>query len=204
MRTMPRPADVIELIMADHRRIRRLREALYDTVRHVGDSGQNWMLGHVWQRLAGLLEVHSRAEEEVCYLPMFGSGPGAAELRHGAIADHDDIREALREASLQRVGSAPWWRAVTGVLACSAEHHEREEREMLARCELTVSQRLELGRQWSAFVAAWARDTGPQGHPRPVRSPGPVVCSPGPVVRSPGPVVRGPGPGRKGVDAAFS
>jgi hypothetical protein len=152
-----RPADVIELIMADHRRIRRLREALYDAVRCTGDYGENWMLAHVWQRLADLLEVHETAEEEVCFLSLFGSGPRAAELMHRAVADHDDIREALKEASLQQAGSALWWRAVTAVLSCNAEHLEREER-ILARCKLTISQRRELGRRWSAFTVAWTDD----------------------------------------------
>jgi hypothetical protein len=157
-----RPADVIELIMADHRRIRRLSEALYDAVRCADDVGENWMLAHVWQRLSGLLEAHTRAEEEVCYPLMFRAGAQADELWHGAIADHDDIREAAAEASLRRVGSALWWRAVRGVLDCSAEHLEREERGVLARCDLTAAQRRELGRQWSAFVAAWTQDAVPE------------------------------------------
>ena len=120
------------------------------------------MLAHVWQRLADLLEVHARAEEEVCYLPLFGSGPQADELRRGAVADHDDIREAALEAALQTVGSASWWRAVRAVLDRSADHLEREERGVLAHCDLTASQRRELGRQWSAFIAAWSRDAVPR------------------------------------------
>jgi Hemerythrin HHE cation binding domain len=157
-----RPAeDVIELIMADHRRIRRLREALYDAVRFGGESDLEWVLAHIWQRLASLLEVHARAEEEICFLPMSGSAPGAAGRIRDAVCDHDDIREAVSEASLQRVGSAPWWRAVRAALAASAEHLEREEHGVLARCGLTESQRLGLGRQWAGFVAALRQDVNP-------------------------------------------
>lgn len=36
-------ADIIELIMADHRRIRRLCRALDDAVRWERDSGPGWM-----------------------------------------------------------------------------------------------------------------------------------------------------------------
>ena len=152
------PADVIELILADHRRIRRLREALHDTVRLGGEPGPAWVLAHVWQRLAGLLEVHTRAEEEICFLPMSGPGPEAARRKRDAVADHEDIRAAVSEASLQPVGSAAWWRAAGAALAASAEHFEREERGVLACCSLTPDQRLELGRQWTAFVAAHRRD----------------------------------------------
>ena len=155
------PADVIDLIMADHRRIRRLREALLDdAVPGASDSGPHWAPGCVWHRLTGLLVAHFRAEEEICYLPMFGSGSGAAGRRHEAVADHDDIREAIGEASLQHPGSALWWRAVRGALAAGADHLDREESGVLAGCRhrLTMSQRLALGQQWSAYTAACARD----------------------------------------------
>lgn len=157
-------ADVIELIMADHRRIRRLGQALDDAVRRSDRYSADWMLSQFWQRLAGLLEAHARAEEEICYLSMFGPGAHAAERRREAIADHDDIREAIGEASLQRTGSALWWRASGDALTVAAEHMEREERGVLADClpRLTLTRRRELGRQWSAFLAAWTRDAAAQ------------------------------------------
>jgi hypothetical protein len=157
------PADIIDVIMADHRRIRRLCRTLSDLARRAGDSGPGWMLAHVWQRLAGLLEAHIRAEEEICYLPMFGSGRGAAERRREAIADHDDLREMIGEASLQRAGSPPWRRAVSAVLAAAGSHLDREERAVLdGLAGLTMSQRRDLGRQWYAFIAAWTLDAARQ------------------------------------------
>jgi hypothetical protein len=157
------PADVIELIMADHRRIRRLCEALRHMARRFGDASQDQMPAHVWQRLSGLLEVHTLAEEEICYLPMFACSPAGAGGRREAIDDHGDIREAIREASIQRAGSAVWWRAVRSALAANAEHLDREERDLLPHCltGLTVSKRRELGRQWAAFIAAWPLGAGP-------------------------------------------
>jgi hypothetical protein len=139
------------------------------------------MLAHVWQRLAGLLEAHTRAEEEICYLLVFGSGPGAAERRREAIADHDDLREAISEASLQPAGSPPWWRAVSAALEATGSHLDREERAVQdGLTGLTMSQRRGLGRQWSAFIAAWTLDSarqaranspaaGPHGTPFPGR-----------------------------------
>jgi Hemerythrin HHE cation binding domain len=169
--TGPVPADVIELIMADHRRIGRLSDVLYDAARRDGGRSPDWIPGHVWQRLADLLVIHTRAEEQICYLSMFGSGARAAEQMRDSVADHDDIREVIGEASVQSVGSVPWWRAVRTVIAVSAEHLEREERDILPGCllELTMSRRKELGGQWCAFIAAWRRDDAtplpPQGSP---------------------------------------
>jgi len=171
IRTVPapggQPADIIELIMADHRRIRRLCRALADGARWGSETGSGSMLADVWEPLAGLLEAHIRAEEEICYLPVFWCRPHAAERRREAIADHEDIREALREASLQRIGSAPWWRAVRAVVATTVDHLDREERDVLAGFSprLTMTRRRQLGRQCSAFTAAWRLDTVPgAGH----------------------------------------
>ena len=86
------PADIIELILADHRRIGRLCHALYDTARHDGGPRPDWMPGHMWQRLADLLVAHTRAEEETWYRPLFGTGPQVAERIRDSIADHDEIR----------------------------------------------------------------------------------------------------------------
>ena len=160
------PVDVIELIMADHRRILRLGEALHDTGRRNGDSRHDLTLADVWPRLAALLETHTRAEEEICYLPMFGSRPQSAERRSEAIADHDDIRAAIGEASLCLVGSAQWWRAVRAVVAITAGHLHHEERGVLTDClpRLTMRRRFELGNQWCAFVAAWRLDAVPRTH----------------------------------------
>lgn len=165
--TGPVPADVIELIMADHRRIGRLSDVLYDAARQDGGRGPDWMPGHVWQRLADLLVMHTQAEEQICYLSMFGSGAGAAERMRDSVADHDDIRAVIGEASVQPVGSVPWWRAVRTAIAVSAEHLEREERYILPGCllELTMSRRKELGGQWCAFIAAWRRGAAPKTYP---------------------------------------
>jgi hypothetical protein len=159
------PADVIELIMTDHRRIRRLCQALDDAVRWQAASGPGWLPAHAWERLSAVLDSHTRAEEEICYLPMFGCLPRAAEARRDAVADHDDIREAVSEACLQRAGSLPWWRAVRAAVAASIDHLDREESGVLAEFpyKVTITRRCELGRQWSAFVAASRLDAVPRG-----------------------------------------
>jgi hemerythrin superfamily protein len=148
-------ADIAELIMADHRRIRRLCSAVYDAARPGGHPDPDWMLGHVWQRLADLLIAHTQAEEETCYASIRVDGRA-----RDPIADHEDIRKLIGEASLHPVGSAPWWHVVSTVIEISTEHHEREERDILPRYvkSLALSRRKELGRQWCAFMATWRRD----------------------------------------------
>ena len=154
------PDDIVEQVMADHRRIRRLTQAVHDAARDNGEPG--WALIAVWERLADLLEVHTWAKEEVCYLSMFGSSRSAVEQRREAISRHDDIRDAISEASLRPVGSPLWWRAVQAALTAAAEHLDREEHVIRSSWmpRLTVSRRRELGRQWSAFTAAWQQDAG--------------------------------------------
>jgi Hemerythrin HHE cation binding domain len=157
-------ADIVELIMADHRRIGRLCAAVYDTARHSDQSGPDWMLGHAWQRLADLLVAHTRAEEETCYASLVSAGPRAT----GApVADHEDIRALIGEASVHPVGSVPWWHTVETVIEVSTEHHEREERDILPACVLGLglNRRKELGRQWYAYMAAWRRDQHPETGP---------------------------------------
>jgi Hemerythrin HHE cation binding domain len=160
-------ADIVELITADHRRIERLCRTLYDTARYDSQPHPGWMPGHVWQRLADLLAAHTQAEEQTCYASASCAGAQDAGLVRDSISDHDDIRKLIDEASSHPVGSAPWWHAVRTVMEVSAEHHEREERYVLPSCVLglDMNRRKELGRQWSAYLAAWRRDphsgTGP-------------------------------------------
>jgi hypothetical protein len=183
-------ADIAELIMADHRRIGRLCRTVYDTARHGGQSGPDWMLGHVWQRLADLLVAHTQAEEETCYASLVSAaGPQLTGRMRDPIADHEDIRALIGEASVHTVGSVPWWHAVLTVIEVSTEHHEREERDILPACVLGLglNRRKELGRQWYAYMAAWRRD------PHPGTGPAHVLAR----HQLPGDPFDVPGPGRK-------
>jgi hypothetical protein len=147
------PDDIAELIMADHRRLDRLRQTV-DGLARYGD-GPDWSAA-AWQRLADLLDAHIRAEEEICYLSGFGSGPQGFERMRHARACNDGIREAIGQARRQSVGSAPWWRAVRAVLAAVAEHIDSEQSRAIAgwMLSLTASRRRELGRTWTGFISA--------------------------------------------------
>jgi sarcosine oxidase delta subunit len=76
-------------------------------------------------------------------------------MRREMIADHDNIREAIRETFVHRAGSANWRRAARSVVATGIDHLDREETGTVAESmlRLTMTRRCELGRQWCAFVA---------------------------------------------------
>jgi hypothetical protein len=67
-------AGIIEVILADHKRIRGLLRAVDDAARYGEDPHAGWMPAAVWCRLAGLLELRAEAEEQICYLALLGQG----------------------------------------------------------------------------------------------------------------------------------
>jgi len=62
-----------------------------------------------WETLAALIDLHMRADEEICGPAVFGGSPAGRAMTRQVRDDHEDIREILRQASLQPPGSPPWW-----------------------------------------------------------------------------------------------
>lgn len=148
----------MEILRADHRQIMRLEKALQAA--GASGPGPREALAQAWDKLAGHLAAHADALEEICALPMFGTSPAALERMHEAVADLDDIREAVLETCLQTAGTLAWWSAVKSALSACDQHRDRSEQGFLSdfrsRADSTLSQRL--ASQWSAFIAARARD----------------------------------------------
>jgi Hemerythrin HHE cation binding domain len=163
--------DIIELVLDDHRRIRQLREALHDAARHDAGGGPGGALARMWHGLAGAIELHLSAEQEICWLPMCGTGPRGREQIAAAAADAADITAAIGEARLQPAGSPIWWRAVNDALATCAAQFGREEDGILADFARHAAwpTRDHLGHLWLAFTAARRLDETPGG-------PDSVVC----------------------------
>lgn len=153
-------ADVIQLMQADHQRICALLDALDDLMCHRSAVFAPASLARTWQQLRRLLDLHTDAEEEICFIALFGRGPGAAAQIREAIADHEDIREVAQETDLQPIGSAAWWRLVTAIRRTASQHIVREEQGPLAAFAGSAAPGLreELGRQWLSFVGARVRD----------------------------------------------
>ncbi len=148
--------DIIELVFADHRRIRQLRQALDDAARDGARGGPGGALADVWDSLAGLIELHFSAEREICWLPMCGTDPPGRERLAEAAAVAADIMAAIGETRLQPAGSPCWWRAVNDALSACTAQLGREEDSILAgfarRADRSARERL--GRQWLAYAAA--------------------------------------------------
>lgn len=142
--------DIVDLILADHARIRRLFAEL-DRAGREEEALPG--LGAVWADLAGLLEAHAAATREICFLTLASDA-----VDDSGSADLDDVIEAVAEARLQPAGSRLWWRAVRAARAAETAHDDTEPVLDALRRQLTREQREVLGRQWEAFVAARASD----------------------------------------------
>lgn len=157
--------DIIELMLSDHRRIRRQCRALQDMAGRETGTGPGGALAGVWDSLAGLIELHLCAEQEICWLPMCGTDPQGREQIAEAAAAASDIAEAIGAARLQPAGSQAWWRAVNAALSACAAQLGQEEDGILAdfarRADRQARDRL--GRQWLAFTAALQLDHAPAG-----------------------------------------
>lgn len=139
-------ADITRLILDDHETFRREFAILDDT-----DEAEQ--LREIWERLATLLEIHASAEEAIFYPQLLRKGEdGEAETADG-IGDHNDIRDAIREAGHHPIGAPGWWEAVRKTRAANSEHMAEEEDEALAdfRRHTSSATRVDLGHQFLKF-----------------------------------------------------
>jgi hypothetical protein len=154
-------SEIGELIVTEHARILRLFKALDDLARRGDSAVARLALSQVWTRLASLLEVHTRAEEEICFPVVSASGARTLAFVETMTADHDDIREAVAEARLLDVGSARWWQLISAIRTACTEHFASEERGPLAQVcgSLPPETSKVLVRQWAAFAAGQSDNT---------------------------------------------
>lgn len=147
------PDDITELILADHHIFRRGFITLDDlSVRNDPDE-----LSSAWRPLADLLEVHAAAEEEIFYPRLLRQeGTAAEEDTVDAIGDHNEIRDAVRDAARFPVGSDQWWDAVRQARLANDEHLAEEERDPIAnfRKHASLELREALGKRFREFKAA--------------------------------------------------
>ena len=148
--------DITQLILDDHHEQRRLFSILEQVDR--SDTGA---LTAVWGRLAAFLEVHAAAEEAIFYPVLLRDGIAGqrkAEVEDetlDAIADHNDIRDAVEAVAGHPVGSDGWWEAVAGANEANSDHMGEEEREGLTefRRLASLQERHDLAVAFAAFEA---------------------------------------------------
>jgi len=148
--------DITQLILDDHYEQRRLFAILEQV-----DRADTETLSAIWARLAGFLELHAAAEEEIFYPALLRAGIGAhrAGTVEGetldAIHDHNDIRDAVTAVAGHPVGSNGWYDAVAGANLANSDHMAEEEREGLTdfRRLAGLQLRHDLGVAFAAFEA---------------------------------------------------
>lgn len=92
----------------------------------------------MWDRLAILLETHAEAEEQYFYPELLRLGTGGADAEsvtqevEDAVKDHNEIRQAVRDAGDHEIGSDGWWTAVVDANVHNSDHMGAEERQDLA------------------------------------------------------------------------
>ena len=144
--------DVTQLILDEHAVFRSQFVALWD----VRLSGTIEGVAAAWEPLAELLEVHARAEEDIVYPVLLKrGGDEAPEETDDAIRDHNEIRDAIRDAASATLGSDSWWEAVTACRKANDEHLAEEERDVIPdfREHSDEELRSALGVRWTAFHA---------------------------------------------------
>jgi len=143
--------DICDLILDDHETFRR-RFAELDEHRDADVE----RLAQLWGPLAGLLDRHAAAEEAVFYPALLQRGTDGEEETDDAIGDHNDIRDAVRDAGTHEPGTAAWWDAVAQAREHNSDHMAEEEREALAdfRARAPKQQREDIGAHFLEFMAA--------------------------------------------------
>jgi hypothetical protein len=142
--------DVCDLILDEHEEFRR-RFAELDTLR--ADKAEAARLERVWGPLADKLELHASVEEEVFYPHLLKEGRRGDEETSDAIDDHNEIRDAVRRAGEQAVGSDDWWDAVLAARKANSDHMAEEERGAVPdfRVNAPTSEREALAEAWTAY-----------------------------------------------------
>ncbi|MDQ3761401.1 MAG: hemerythrin domain-containing protein [Actinomycetota bacterium] len=168
--------DITQLILDDHHEQRRLFAVLEQI-----DRSDTAALNAVWTRLAAFLEVHAEAEEELFYPELLRVGKGVDSIDPeaetvDAIADHNDIRNAVATVAGHEVGSDGWYDAVAKANEANSDHMAEEEREGLTdfRRHAGLQLRHDLAVAFAAFEATHmaagvtAVDKDPEGYVREV------------------------------------
>ncbi|AKT51351.1 hemerythrin domain-containing protein [Arsenicicoccus sp. oral taxon 190] len=122
----------------------------------------------LWQRLQIFLETHAEAEERFFYPHLLDKGTGAADADDGtvegevedAIKDHNKLRDAIRRAGKEKVGSDAWWEAVTDADVANSDHMAEEERQDLRdfRDHAGLQQRHDIAVEFLRWQAQKAAD----------------------------------------------
>ncbi|MDX6260234.1 MAG: hypothetical protein QOH84_1922 [Kribbellaceae bacterium] len=144
-------ADVVDLIMQDHREVERLFDELKD------NPEKRKGLVPV---LTTLLSAHSRAEESAVY-PAAAAEAGEAEDVAHSQEEHVEADQLLAKLAATDPDSAAFDKVLQNLVDAVSHHVEEEETKVLPgmRANLSEKRRLELG---EAFAASRKEHLGDQ------------------------------------------
>ena len=119
-------------------------------------------------------EVGRAAAEEALFYPrLLKDDSDAADDTKDAIRDHNEIRDAIRDAEGHRIGEAAWWEAVNATERANTEHMGEEEKGPLMEFDGAASadEQAELASSFAAFETEHAgargigiEDRDPEGY----------------------------------------
>jgi hypothetical protein len=147
-------ADITKLILADHDWFREQFAKLDEL--QAQTPVNRAALEQVWRPLGDKLDVHAYIEEKIFYPQLLKRGADDPEGETlDAIADHNDIRDGVRDAKSARVGTEQWWAAVGRTRLANDAHMSEEERQGLSdfRRHAPIGLREALGQQYSEFTS---------------------------------------------------
>jgi hemerythrin superfamily protein len=141
--------DIVDLVLKDHLEI----AALFDELEGTTELHEQ---ADVFARVRALLEEHSVAEEEVLYPRVKKEAIKGKEEVVNALAEHDEIRESMKEVGEHEPGTELFRLAVAQLVATTKHHVGVEETELLPDfvAHSEPSEREELGEKFEKAKAA--------------------------------------------------
>jgi anti-anti-sigma factor len=155
-------ADITDLIRASHLQIARSQARLGELPRRTGAAAVP-DLAATWDTIAVLIDLHMRAEEEICGPAVYRAAPRGPALAREIRDAHADIREVIAETGLQRPGSPRWQELAATALSALARHCDDEEHGPAVACFAA--------RTWRC-ASGWPASGGHTGKP------GSSTCTP--------------------------
>src|SRR5215510_11403492 len=131
----PRAADAISLLTTDHRRVKRLLNALEKTTERAANRRETLL-----REVETEIKIHSKVEEEIFY-PAYEEAARKSDehLYYEALEEHHLVDLVLPEIKSTDAGSEKF-AARAKVLRDLIEHHaEEEETEMFPKARKVIS-----------------------------------------------------------------
>jgi hypothetical protein len=133
--------DITDLILDDHDWFREQFARLDDL--RAAATPDVFAVGRLWGPLGNRLDLHADAEERLFYPQLLREGEDDPEAETlDAIGDHNDIRDAVRDAAGEKTATPAWWEAVARGRRANDEHMAEEERDGLTDFRRHAPQRL--------------------------------------------------------------